>query len=67
MVRGVMVLMRGVQIGTLYKMLGNVKSTGWKNIVASKINSIVTQPDSMSTQRKKTLSYGKKRYGRRFS
>lgn len=27
MVRGTMVLMRGVQIGTLYKLLGNVDST----------------------------------------
>jgi hypothetical protein len=27
MVRGVMVLMKGVQIGTLYKLLGNVDST----------------------------------------
>jgi hypothetical protein len=28
MVRGVMVLMKGVQIGTLYMLLGSVDSTG---------------------------------------
>jgi hypothetical protein len=28
MVRGAMVLMKGFQIGTLYKLLGNVDSTG---------------------------------------
>jgi hypothetical protein len=38
MVRGVMVLMRGVWIGTLYKMLGNVKSIGCKNIVSPEID-----------------------------
>jgi hypothetical protein len=50
MVRGVMVLMRGVQIGTLYKLLGNVKSTRCNNIVAPEIESTVTQPDVMLTQ-----------------
>jgi hypothetical protein len=34
MVRGVMVLLRGVQIGTMYKLLGNVDSTRCNNIVA---------------------------------
>jgi hypothetical protein len=34
MVRGVMVLMKGVWIGTLYKLLGNVDSTGCNNIVS---------------------------------
>ena len=39
MVRGVMVLMRGVQIGTMYKLLENVNSTGCNNIIAPKIDS----------------------------
>jgi hypothetical protein len=49
MVRGAMVLMRGVWIGTLYKLLGNVDSTGCNNIIAPKIDSTrldVTQLDS---------------------
>jgi hypothetical protein len=33
MVRDVMVLMKGVHIGTLYKLLRNVDSTGCNNIV----------------------------------
>jgi hypothetical protein len=33
MVRGVMVLMKGVQIETPYKFLGNVNSTGCNNNV----------------------------------
>jgi hypothetical protein len=41
MVRGAMVLMKGVRIGTMYKMLGNVESTGCKNIVSPEIDSIV--------------------------
>jgi hypothetical protein len=39
MVRGVMVLIKGVQFGTLYKMLGNVESTRCNNIVSPKVNS----------------------------
>jgi transposase InsO family protein len=50
MVRGVMVLMKGVWIGTLYKLLGNVDSTGCNNIVSPEIDSTVTRLDSMSTQ-----------------
>jgi len=37
MVRGVMVLMRGVWIGTLYKLSGNVDLTRCNNIVAPEI------------------------------
>jgi hypothetical protein len=50
MVRGVMVLMRGVRIGTLYKMLGNVDLTGCNNIITPEIDSTTTRLDSMSTQ-----------------
>ena len=50
MVRGEMVLMKGVRIGTLYKLLGNVDLTRCNNIVAPKIDSTATQLDSMSTQ-----------------
>jgi hypothetical protein len=39
MVRGVMVLMKGVRIGTLYKLLGNVNLTGCNNIVVPKVDS----------------------------
>jgi hypothetical protein len=42
MVRGAVVLMRGVQIGTLYKLLGNVNSIGCNNIVSSEIDSTGT-------------------------
>jgi hypothetical protein len=38
MVRGVVVLMKGFQIGTLYKILGNVDLTGCNNIVSPKID-----------------------------
>jgi hypothetical protein len=50
MVRGAMVLMKGVWIGTLYKLLGNVDSTGCNNIISPEIDSTVTRLDSMSTQ-----------------
>jgi hypothetical protein len=50
MVRGVMVLMKGVWIGTLYKMLGNVDSTGCNIIIAPKIDSNTTRLDLMLTQ-----------------
>jgi hypothetical protein len=39
MVKGVMVLMKGVQIGTLYKLLGNVNLIGCNNIVSHEIDS----------------------------
>jgi hypothetical protein len=39
MVKGVMVLMKVVHIGTLYKLLGNVNLIGCNNIVAPKIDS----------------------------
>jgi hypothetical protein len=50
MVRGAMVLMKGVWIGTLYKWLGNVDLTRCNNIVAPEIDSTVTQIDLTSTQ-----------------
>jgi hypothetical protein len=50
MVRGVMVLMKGVQIGTVYKMLGYVDSIRFKNIISSETDLTVTQIDLMSTQ-----------------
>jgi hypothetical protein len=37
MVRGEMVLIKGVQIGTLYKLLKNVNSTGCNNIIVTYI------------------------------
>jgi hypothetical protein len=43
MVRGVMVLMKGVQIGTLYKLLGSVDSTGCNNIVVPEVDSTLTR------------------------
>jgi hypothetical protein len=42
MARGVMVLMRGVWIGTLYKLLGNVDLTGCNNIVVLEVDLTVT-------------------------
>jgi hypothetical protein len=39
LVRGVMVLMKGVHIGTLYKLLGNANSIGCNNIVVLKVES----------------------------
>jgi hypothetical protein len=43
MVRGAMVLMKGVWIGTLYNLLGNVDLTGCNNIVSPKIDLTSTQ------------------------
>ena len=43
MVTGVMVLMKGVWIGTLYNLLWNVDSTGCNNIVSPKIDLTSTQ------------------------
>jgi len=37
MVSGVMVLMKGFWIETLYKLLGNVDLIGWNKIVAPKV------------------------------
>jgi hypothetical protein len=45
MVISVMILMKGVQIGTVYKMLGNVDSTRCNNIISSEINLTLTQLD----------------------
>jgi hypothetical protein len=39
MVRGVMVLMKGFRIGTLYKLLGNVDSNGCNTIVVPEVES----------------------------
>jgi hypothetical protein len=41
MVRGAMVLMKGFRIGTLYKLLENVDSTGCNNIFVPKVYSIL--------------------------
>jgi hypothetical protein len=43
MVRGAMFLMKGVQIGTLYKLLGNVNSNGCNNIDVPKVKSTSTR------------------------
>ena len=45
MVKGVMVLMKGVHIGTLYKILGNVNSTRCNNIISPEVNLNSTQHD----------------------
>jgi hypothetical protein len=39
MVKGEMVLLKGVRIGTLYKLLWNVESTGCNNIVFLEVDS----------------------------
>jgi hypothetical protein len=39
MVKGAMVLMKGVWIGTLYKLLGNFKSSGCNNIAYPEVDS----------------------------
>ena len=39
MVRGAMVLMKGVRIGTLDKMLGNADLTGCNNIISPEVDS----------------------------
>ena len=41
-VRATMVFMKGGHIGTLYKLLGNVDSTGCNNIVTPEIDSTAT-------------------------
>jgi hypothetical protein len=46
MVRGVMVLMKGVWIGTLYNFLGSVDSIGCNNIIDPEVDSILTRLDS---------------------
>jgi hypothetical protein len=56
MVRGAMVLMRGVNIGTLYKLLGNVDLSGCNSIVSPEIYSTTTRLDSMLTQHDSTRS-----------
>jgi hypothetical protein len=42
MVKGVMVLMKGVLIGTLYKLLGNIDLTRCNNISVPKVDSTLT-------------------------
>jgi hypothetical protein len=49
MVRGVMILMRGVQIDKLYKLLGNVDLNRCNNIFSPEIDSNATRLESMST------------------
>jgi hypothetical protein len=44
--RGVMVLMKGVRIGTLYKLLGNVDLTGCNNIITPEVESTSNLLDS---------------------
>jgi hypothetical protein len=56
MVRGMMVLMKGVCIGTLYKMLGNVDSTGCNSIIAPKVELNLTQIDSTQAESVQTDS-----------
>jgi hypothetical protein len=46
----VMVLMKGVLIGTLYKLSGNIESSRCNNIFSPEIDSNVTPIDSMSTK-----------------
>jgi hypothetical protein len=48
-VKGAMVLMRGVRIGTMYKLLGNVDSNGCNNVVSLEIDLIANLLD-LSTQ-----------------
>jgi hypothetical protein len=80
MVRGVMVLMRGVCIGTLYKFLGNVNSTGCNSTIIPEVNLTVTNsnfphlvdldhvmaPKDGTYWGKGTLIYAQQRYGQRF-
>jgi hypothetical protein len=47
MVRGAMVLMKGVRIRTLYKFLGSVNSTGYNNIDVLEVES--TRAESIQT------------------
>jgi hypothetical protein len=56
MVMGVMVLMKGVRIGTLYKLLGNVDSTGCNNIVVPEVDSTLNQLDSSRVESIQTNS-----------
>jgi hypothetical protein len=53
MVRGVMVLMKGVLIGTLYKLLVNFNLTASNIIVVPKIDLTSTQLDSIGLSRSK--------------
>jgi hypothetical protein len=56
MVKGTMILMKGIQIGSLYKLLGNVDSTGCNNIISSEVDStgcnnmVASEVISTSTQ-----------------
>ena len=47
--RGAMVLMKGVRIGTLYKLLGSVKSTRCNTIIVPKVDLTSTQVESIQT------------------
>jgi hypothetical protein len=46
MVIGAMVLMKGVRIGNIYKLLGNVDSNRCNNILSPDVKSNLTQLDS---------------------
>jgi hypothetical protein len=50
MVRGVMVLMKGFRIGTLYKLLGSVDLTGCNNIIVPKVDSTLNRIDSTQVE-----------------
>jgi hypothetical protein len=56
MVRGVMVLMKGVRIGNLYKLLGSVDSYGCNNIIVPKVELNLTRLDSTRAGSIKTKS-----------
>jgi hypothetical protein len=56
MARSATVLMKGVWIGTLYKLLGNVDSNGCNNIVVPKIESTSTQLNSSRDELIQTYS-----------
>jgi hypothetical protein len=46
MIRGVMVLMKGVWIGTLYNLLGSIDLNGCNSIDVPKVNSNLTRLNS---------------------
>jgi hypothetical protein len=65
-----MVLMKGVQIGTLYKLLGSVESNGCNNIIVPKVDSNstrleLTQAESIQTTRQVIINSTRPCYGMR--
>jgi hypothetical protein len=65
MVRGVMALVIGVWIGTLYKLLGIVDSTRCNNIVVPKVDSNRLQMNRFKTARKVIIKSTRPCYGMR--